>query len=635
MLTPVDIQNKSFKGGIGFDKRDVEAFMNEVSSDYSMLYRSNVELNDKVKTLSESLQHYKSIEDSMQKALTISEKTSEETINAASDKARQITTEAELKAETLLADAKQELEDIKNEIYRLQEQEKLFKEQYRKMLNAQLKLLDGEIIDIDLGPDFEPSKSFNSGKSHDSYSGSEGGLGAEGGLGGGYTGSNPSNFERTAQSPTFDRGSNLGTDPFADAANGGGRFSRQTGGDYTGASKNKSKSAGKGTTSLNIKTSKSNTVHRGSAVAAAAMAAKSGSDPENKKFENTKTLDVKAGQTADSKNSAVSETKKTVEQQVNPKSQPIEEEKPKENKAAPKSAIAQRIEAQKAADEKIKTAVDFNEAKKAAMERNITVIPPKKDTEQTDENNDQKSEQSVSLKTNEEKSYSEEDLIKAKKATDDQIKSAVESIQKVMNKSSEKAVDDTAKDNVNSNIINEYLDNKPHNAKTESDDNELLSGDVESKVNESNMLDSDDNHSDGFDFLSDVEPENEDTDSEEPLTGEVENKVKESNMLDSEDNYSDGFDFLAGNEDDEDDIPTIQAEAAKLKAVMNNINNVDKDDKNSTIQAEAAKLKAVMNSLNNNDDDDVFTGDVEDRVNIKESHMIGNDDDDDDGFSFM
>ena len=47
MLTPVDIQNKVFKGGIGFDKKDVETFMHELSSDYEQLYRSNVELNDK------------------------------------------------------------------------------------------------------------------------------------------------------------------------------------------------------------------------------------------------------------------------------------------------------------------------------------------------------------------------------------------------------------------------------------------------------------------------------------------------------------------------------------------------------------------------------------------------------------
>ena len=31
MLTPIDIQKKTFKSGIGYDKRDVEAFFAEVS----------------------------------------------------------------------------------------------------------------------------------------------------------------------------------------------------------------------------------------------------------------------------------------------------------------------------------------------------------------------------------------------------------------------------------------------------------------------------------------------------------------------------------------------------------------------------------------------------------------------------
>ena len=197
MLTPVDIQNKVFKGGIGFDKRDVEAFMHELSSDYEQLYRSNVELNDKVTTLNESLQHYKSVEDSMQKALTLSEKTAEETVNAANDKARLITTEAEKKAESILEDAKQELIDTKNEIFRLQQQQKKFKEQFTHVLESQLKMMDGEMIDIDLGDDFEPDGFNNSGFGN--FSG--GGLGSEGGLGsclgGGYTGSNNSGFERT------------------------------------------------------------------------------------------------------------------------------------------------------------------------------------------------------------------------------------------------------------------------------------------------------------------------------------------------------------------------------------------------------------------------------------------------------
>lgn len=205
MLTPVDIQNKVFKGGIGFDKKDVETFMHELSSDYEQLYRSNVELNDKVTTLNESLQHYKSVEDSMQKALTLSEKTAEETVNAANDKARLITTEAEKKAESILEDAKQELIDTKNEIFRLQQQQKKFKEQFTHVLESQLKMMDGEMIDIDLGNDFEPDGFNNSGFGNFSGGGlgSEGGLGS--GLGGGYTGSNGSGFERTNQDPAYDR----------------------------------------------------------------------------------------------------------------------------------------------------------------------------------------------------------------------------------------------------------------------------------------------------------------------------------------------------------------------------------------------------------------------------------------------
>lgn len=260
MLTPVDVQNKVFKGGIGFDKKDVEAFMSELASDYGMLYRSNVELKDKVATLDESLQHYRSIEESMQKALTLSEKTAEETINAANDKARQINTEAEKKAEALLADAKAELQETKDEIYRLQKQHATFKEQFTKILEAQRKIMDGEMIDIDLGADFEPSYSDSG---FGNFSG--GGLGSEGGLGGlgsggGYVGSNSfdEGMERTNQDPAINRGT-LNMDPFADAMNGGGRFSRQTGGSFNGNSKKKSTSGTGNTASkptLNVKNAK-------------------------------------------------------------------------------------------------------------------------------------------------------------------------------------------------------------------------------------------------------------------------------------------------------------------------------------------------------------------------------------------
>ena len=48
MLTPVDIQQKRFKSGLGFDKKDVNAFFEEVSGVMGNLYKSNAELKEKL-----------------------------------------------------------------------------------------------------------------------------------------------------------------------------------------------------------------------------------------------------------------------------------------------------------------------------------------------------------------------------------------------------------------------------------------------------------------------------------------------------------------------------------------------------------------------------------------------------------
>ena len=525
MLTPVDLQNKTFKGGIGFDKKEVEAFMSDITADYSMLYRSNVELNDKIKTLSESLQHYKSIEDSMQKALTISEKTSEETINAANDKARQITTEAELKAEEILKDSKKELQDLKNEIFRLKQQEQIFKEQFGKILRAELRLLDGEVIDIDLGEGFE-SSSFSSGFS-------SGVLGSEGGLGGGYTGSTPSNFEKTAQSPTFDRGSNLGMDPFASAANGG-RFSKQTGGDYTGAKKRKS--SGKSGTSLNIKTSKSKTVHRASV---AARAAKS----ENETYYKTN-IDTAREKETNNINEAV---KENVNENIN------------ENIAS-----------------------NINENIASNINENINSSPEK--------GNDLHMEQQVKENI--------DNNVNAVNSTDNNV-------------STTNAFDsDIAPGSFDANA-------------QDSSDNVFVMNDTTPDIKTEETVIPDNSHNFEESNISDTAEE-----EESALSGEVENKVNESTMLDSQDNYSEGFDFIAGNEEDEEDIPTIiAAEVEKLKATIESMQN-DKDK-----LKEAAE--EMIDNTTEDEEKDVFVGDVENKVTINESRMIGNDDDVNETFKFM
>mgnify|MGYP003304672896 CR=1 FL=1 len=90
MLTPVDIQQKKFNIGLGYDKKDVNTFFQSVSESYEQLYRLNAELKEKVETLTDGLQHYKSKEEALEKSLMRAEKDSEDTKSRANKEAKNI-----------------------------------------------------------------------------------------------------------------------------------------------------------------------------------------------------------------------------------------------------------------------------------------------------------------------------------------------------------------------------------------------------------------------------------------------------------------------------------------------------------------------------------------------------------------
>ena len=540
MLTPVDIANHTFKGGIGYDKKDVDAFISQLASDYKELYSSNVELKDKIATLNESLQHYRTIEDSMQKALTLSEKTAEETVNVANDKARQITNEAEIKAEATLINSKAQLQSIKDEIYLLQQQFNTYKQQFNKILDMQKKLMDSDMVNINLGNDYEPSAEVYGGISN--FYSNDSSLG--GGLGSGtYVGSNDnSGRERPNQEPAFDRGSSLNMDPFADAANGGGRFSKQTGGVYTGAKKNANKTnRTSGSEGLNMKDASYNKVKRNVVPTPPTPA------PEPVKAPAEQPETPKATQTV---------TKDDVLEAINAVRQVVEQE----------NANAK------------KEAADKEAAMETAASKEYTL-------------------------------YSEDEVAENK----DVAPNAEAPIQSEPSSAKAVTVEPEALQ-----VASPITDNNTSNDSVPSvdePDDDTLSGDVESKNAESNMIDSDDNYNTGFDFIEDdSEVASADTDSEEETySGEVEDKINESHMLDSDDNHGDSFDFIV-DDSDEEEIPTIFASTTNMNSFNASNNN---DDANQ----------------NDNAEDDVLMGDVE--VKAKKTNWIGNFDDDDEGFNFI
>ena len=150
MLTPIDVQGKTFKSGMGYSKADVDSFLTNLYADYASLYRENMELKDKVGLLNEGLDRYKDIEKSLQKALVLAETTSEETIASAKTNAAVIEQEAHVKAEAILADAKQELENLRSTTMNLLQNYEAYKAQYKALAASQMELIESDAFNIEM-----------------------------------------------------------------------------------------------------------------------------------------------------------------------------------------------------------------------------------------------------------------------------------------------------------------------------------------------------------------------------------------------------------------------------------------------------------------------------------------------------
>lgn len=142
MLTPQDITNTTLKSGMGYKKKEVDAFLLEVQKSFLDLSKENEELKEKAAILSEGVQYYKNLEKTLQKSLILAEKTSNETVAAAEAKARAIEQEAKTNANMIISDVQKELNHVHNQIISLVQQYEKYKTQCKQFAATQLELLE-------------------------------------------------------------------------------------------------------------------------------------------------------------------------------------------------------------------------------------------------------------------------------------------------------------------------------------------------------------------------------------------------------------------------------------------------------------------------------------------------------------
>ena len=143
MITPLDIENKKFSKQMmnGYNVEEVDDFLDDLTVDYSKNYKEITELKAKVDELNKSLEHYKTIEETLQNTLIMAQTTAEDIKNVAKQQADQIVNEAK-------GSAKKQVEELENEIVLKQKelddvkkQFDIYKAKMESLLISQLELL--------------------------------------------------------------------------------------------------------------------------------------------------------------------------------------------------------------------------------------------------------------------------------------------------------------------------------------------------------------------------------------------------------------------------------------------------------------------------------------------------------------
>ena len=111
MLTPQEVSSRSFTKAVmgGYNMAMVDEFLDELTDDYTALYKENAGLKAKMKVLVEKVEEYRATEDSMRATLLSVQKMADSIIHEAEQKREQMLSDARSDAEIQLANYRREL----------------------------------------------------------------------------------------------------------------------------------------------------------------------------------------------------------------------------------------------------------------------------------------------------------------------------------------------------------------------------------------------------------------------------------------------------------------------------------------------------------------------------------------------
>ena len=142
MLTPLDIENKRFSRTLkGYNVEEVDDFLDQLTADYERLYKENADLKNQIDENKKDLEHYRSVEHTLQNTLVMAQTTAEDIKANAQNHAEQIIRDAQSEARRATEEISKDEFEIRKRTEELKRQFGVYKAKMEALLISQLELL--------------------------------------------------------------------------------------------------------------------------------------------------------------------------------------------------------------------------------------------------------------------------------------------------------------------------------------------------------------------------------------------------------------------------------------------------------------------------------------------------------------
>jgi cell division initiation protein len=154
-LTPLDIQQQQFRAMLwGFDKKEVDSFLDLVANGFEDLIRENNGLKDELKRKEVQLEEHRERERTLKETMITATRIAEDVKQGARKEAEIVISQAEIQAEQIIQNAHTRLLRVMEDINELKRQKAQFEGSLRAMIQAHQKLIEA-VSERDHAPELE------------------------------------------------------------------------------------------------------------------------------------------------------------------------------------------------------------------------------------------------------------------------------------------------------------------------------------------------------------------------------------------------------------------------------------------------------------------------------------------------